>query len=214
MRTRRRLKKKVKRFLIVFVLVLISSLTISKTYARYTAEVVDDDEIRVAKYGSLTLVEKLNGEIQENNLETASILEYEFELGNNIDKEVYIEFINSEVSVYVFLTIESVNWNYDNSLKEFYIMNNNSKLLSFNLDSNWNYLENLSDENKFIFYIEFDVKNNPSTKLEVMNQINTGIIGIDDIELLQNTQLKFNAYSIQKNDDITIEETWNYVNIE
>jgi len=171
MRTRRRLKKKVKRFLIVFVLVLISSLTISKTYARYTAEVVDDDEIRVAKYGSLTLVEKLNGEIQENNLETASILEYEFELGNNIDKEVYIEFINSEVSVYVFLTIESVNWNYDNSLKEFYIMNNNSKLLSFNLDSNWNYLENLSDENKFIFYIEFDVKNNPSTKLEVMNQI-------------------------------------------
>lgn len=215
MKKRRRLKKKVKIFLITIVLILISSLSLSIliSYARYTSEANDSDEIRVAKTGTLTLVEKLNGEVQENNSDSLNIIESVFSLGENINKEVYIEFTNSEVSTYLFLVIDSENWEYNDETKEFSVLNNNSKLLSFNINNNWIYLENLSNQNKFIFYHELDVTSDTSTKFDVMNQINTGMIGYNDIEILNNSQIKFNAYSIQKNDDLSIEESWEYLNI-
>ena len=209
---KKKLKKSIKKFLIILIFIFAISFLGTKTYARYISNASDEDEIRVAKFGKLTLVEKLDGVVQENNLDTISIVDSNFTLGDAINKEVYIEFIDSEVSTYIFLVIDSINWKYDDLLKEFKVENNNTKLLSFNLDSSWNYLK--SSDNKHIFYYEFDVNTDKTTKFDVMNQINTGIIGYYDIEFVNDSQIKFNAYNIQKDDTLNVEEAWDYLNIE
>lgn len=208
-----RKRKKYKKALIIMLL-LANSFTISLTYAKYVSETGSSDEIRVAKFGKLTLTEKLNGEVQINNSETITTVNYEINPGVNIDKEVYLEYVDTEVSTYLFLIIDSINWTYNSINKEFNILNNNTSLLSFKINSNWNYLENLSDENKFIFYDEFDINDDTTTKYEIMNQINTGLITSNDLEILNNSQIKFSVYSIQKNAEMTAEESWNYLNIE
>ena len=136
-------------------MLLAGSFGFSKSYARYTSQTSDEDEIRVAKFGKLTLIEKLNGEVQENDLDLVEVINTSLELGNDIDKEVYLEFVDSEVSTYLFLVIDSVNWIYDDNYKEFNVINNNSHLLSFNINDKWSYLDKFSNDNRFVFYYEY-----------------------------------------------------------
>lgn len=204
---------------ILIIILLLSLLCMSKSfisnysYARYIGSKTAENDIKVANFGKLKLVEKLNGEIQVNNLETESIVESDFILGENIDKEVYIEFTQSNVSTYLFLELDVVNWKYDIESREVELLNNDTKILSFEMNNIWNYSENLSDDKKLIFYYEIDVNKNNSTKFDVMNQIITGIISIDDISILNESKIKFNAYAIQKGDSLSIEQMWDYLNM-
>jgi len=211
----RRIKSKknnTKKLLII--LLLVCSFTISLSYARYTSEFSSSNQVRVAKSGELTLVEKLNGEIENNNLDVANNYSHEIVSGGFIDKEVYIEFKNNEISTYLFLVIDSINWSYDEISKKISVINNNSSLLSFDINTAWNFLEEVSNENKLVFYLLVDVNNNENNnnKYEVMSQIDVGLITVNDEEIINNSSLRFNAYSIQKNDDINEIDAWNYLN--
>lgn len=210
----RRIKsKKNNKKKLLIILLLVCSFTISLSYARYTSEFSSSDQIRVAKSGELTLVEKLNGEVENNNLDIANNYSHEIVSGGFIDKEVYIEFTNTEVSTYLFLVVDNVNWTYDNVSKKIRVMNNNSSLLSFDIDTKWIFLEEVSNENKLVFYHLVDVNNNESdNKYEVMNQIEVGLITVNDKEIINNSSLRFNVYSIQKNDGINEMDAWNYLN--
>ena len=208
------LKKKYKVFLILLLVLFLSSSFASTSFARYVSNADVTNEIRVAKYGDLTLVEKLDGVIQDNKLDSNTSVSTNIPLGENIDKEVYIEFNNSEISAYLFLVVETVNWNYDDNLKEFSILNNGAKLLLFNIKSDWIFLNDLSSPNKYVFYYEYDVNNMITNKIEVMNQIETGMISYNDLEVLNNDQINFQAYSIQKHDGLTVGDSWDYLNIE
>lgn len=210
----RRIKSKknnTKKLLII--LLLVCSFTISLSYARYTSEFSSSNQVRVAKSGELTLVEKLNGEIENNNLDVANNYSHEIVSGGFIDKEVYIEFTNNEISTYLFLVIDSINWSYDEISKKISVINNNSSLLSFDIDAKWIFLEEVSNESKLVFYHLVDVNNNEiNNKYEVMSQIDVGLITVNDGEIINNSSLRFNAYSIQKNDDINEIDAWNYLN--
>lgn len=204
---------------ILIIMLLLSVLYISNSfisnysYARYVGSKTVENDIKVAKFGNLKLIEKLNGEIQENNLNTIGIVESDFILGEDINKEVYIEYTESDVSTYLFLELDVVNWEYDDETRIIEVSNNNSKIMFFYIDDIWNYVESLSNNKKIIFYHEIDINNNNLTKFNVMNQIKTGIISVDDIPTLNECELKFNAYAIQKNDSISIEQMWDYLNM-
>lgn len=199
--------------ILITTLFLLSSFSISKSYSRYMTNLSDTSEIGVASYGNLTLVEKLNGVVLENSLDSDNIILENIELGKDIEKEIYLEFTGSDVSANLFLVVEGVNWKYDDTIKEFYVDNNNSHVLYFKLNDIWTYQESKSSENKFVFYYEYDVNNNNSTKFEVMNKIIPNIVCYDDIEFINNSQIKFSAYSIQKNNSLSIDESFDLLNI-
>ena len=206
-------KLKNKKTIIFIVILLISSLTISFSYSRYTSAGNYSDQIRVAKSGELNLIEKINGEIQDNSSDIINNISYDIISDDIIDKEVYIEFMDAEVSTYLFLIIDSVNWTYDNDLKDISLKNNSSKLLSFNINNEWNFIEEVSSGNKFVFYRLIDINNNDSDKYDVMNQISVGFVNVKDKEIISNSSLRFSAYSIQKSNNISAIEAWNYLNL-
>jgi len=76
--------------LIIIIFIFISSINVSKSYARYISSANNTSEIGVANYGELTLVETLNGVVEENNSTSKNIIEEEIELGSDILKEVYL----------------------------------------------------------------------------------------------------------------------------
>ena len=119
MKKRLKLKRKVKITLLTIMLAFTTYFGITTTYSRYVSEVDSTNKIKVANSGELKVVEKIDGELEENNLDIDNLVEYEITLGENIKKEVYVEFLNSEVSNYLFLEIDVLGWSYDNNLKEF-----------------------------------------------------------------------------------------------
>lgn len=213
MKKKIRLKRKIKLTLLVFLLALTTYFGVTTTYSRYVSEVNTNDEIKVANAGDLNLVEKLDGEVQENNLDNDTLVESEIILGENIKKEVYVEFLNSEVSNYLFLIINIENWNYDNNLKEFSVINNHSKLLRFYLNDTWSYLEEYSNENMYVFFGEYDVNEIGNNKIDVITEVVTNIISENDIETLNSTKVDFEVLSIQKTDGLSVSDAWNYLNM-
>ena len=205
-------KKNIKMPILV-ILLLISSLVISFSYARYISEVNSKDQVKVAKFGELTLVEKMNGEVQSNNFSTISDFSYDIISGCVIDKEVYVEFTDSEISTYLFLVIDAVNWSYDDILNKMMIINNKSNLLSFSIDNTWSFLEEASTDGKFVFYYLVDVNGNNNGKYNVMNQIDVGFITAKDEDKINNSNLRFSVYGIQKNNSIDAMSAWNYLNL-
>ena len=210
----KKLFNKKNNLIIIIILLLMISLFNMKSYARYMTNLTDISEIGIASYGNLTLVEKLNGVIQENNLESDNIINLDIEIGKDLEKEVYLEFTGSDVSAYLFLIVEGVNWQYDDTIKEFYILNNNSRVMYFKLNDIWNYYESKSLENKFVFYYEYDVNNNDLVKFDVINKIIPNIVCYSDIEFINNSELRFSSYSIQKNNNLTIDSSFSLLNID
>lgn len=202
-----------KKIKILVILLLVSSFVVTHSYAKYVSKLNFSNKVRVAKSGELSLVEKLNGEVQVNNLETISAVYDEIILGNDIEKEVYIEFVDAEVSTYLFLVIDITNWTYDDVLRRLSVLNNKSSLLSFSINSTWSFLEDASSENKLIFYHLVDANNNDNSKYDVMNNIEIGILTPQDEEKINNSSLRFSAYSMQKNDDMSAIEAWNCLNL-
>lgn len=207
--------KKNKKTIVLIILLLVISAVAPFSYAKYTSEVKSSDQVRVAKAGELTLIEKINGEVQINNSDVISNISYDITSDSVIDKEVYIEFIDSEVSTYLFLVIDSINWSYNDDLRKMYVMNNNASLITFDIDETWSFLDEASSDYKFVFYHLVDVnENNDNNKYDVMNQINIEMITTKDESKINNSSLRFSAYSIQKNDDTSVAEAWNYLNLE
>lgn len=213
MKKRLKLKRKVKITLLTIMLAFTTYFGITTTYSRYVSEVDSTNKIKVANSGELKVVEKIDGELEENNLDIDNLVEYEITLGENIKKEVYVEFLNSEVSNYLFLEIDVLGWSYDNNLKEFSIINNSSKILRFYLNNSWNYLEQFSTDNKYVFIMEYDVNEIGNNKIEVVNEIVTNIISENDFDSLNSSQVNFNVKSIQKTDGLSTEDAWNYLNM-
>lgn len=204
-------KKEMIKVLVLSVMLFLSSFGATVTYSKYVSGLSDTDEVRVAKAGELVLVEKLNGIVQANNSSSTNEITHEIVSGGVVDKEVYVELYEPEVSTYIFLVVNNVNWTYDNELRKLSVINNKSDLLYFTIDDNWNFLEEVSDESKFVFYHLVDVNDSSNTgKYNVLDKINVGIINVKDIDSIDNSRLNFSAYSIQKaNDDTTVIEAWN-----
>ena len=213
MKKRLKLKRKVKITLLTIMLAFTTYFGITTTYSRYVSEVDSTNKIKVANSGELKVVEKIDGELEENNLDIDNLVEYEITLGENIKKEVYVELLNSEVSNYLFLEVDVLGWSYDNNLKEFSIINNSSKILRFYLNNSWNYLEQFSADNKYIFVMDYDVNEIGNNKIEVVNEVVTNIISENDFDSLNSSQVNFNVKSIQKTDGLSIEDAWNYLNM-
>lgn len=208
------MKRKKNIFLIIAILLVVSSFVVSISYARYTSVLSSSDLVRVAKAGDLVLVEKLNGEVQNNKLDSINEITHEIVSGGVVDKEVYIEFTETEVSTYVYLVIDNVNWTYNKELNKLSVINNKSDLLAFTLDDIWIFLDEVSNDDQFVFYTLVNVKDtNYNEKLNVMSKINVGIINVNDIEKINNSSLKFNAYSIQKGNNISALTAWGYLNL-
>lgn len=196
--------------LMFLVVILFTSISQRTTYARYISQFEAESEVGVVKFGTLNLVEKLDGEIQDNKTNTVSI-EKEFVIGENINKEVYLEYEGSEVSTYLFLVIKVDKWNYNNDRKEFGIFNNDTRLMYFNINNIWTYADNLSSDTEKVFYYDYDVLNDKNNKFEIMNQIYLGMIGYDDLNLIKDNKLNFKIYSIQKNNKLDIATHWSYL---
>ena len=211
MKIKLRYEKTIKILALMFLIVILfTSISQRTTYARYISQFEAESEVGVVKFGTLNLVEKLDGEIQDNKTNTVSI-EKEFVIGENINKEVYLEYEGSEVSTYLFLVIKVDKWNYNNDRKEFGIFNNDTRLMYFNINNIWTYADNLSNDTEKVFYYDYDVLNDKNNKFEIMNQIYLGIIGYDDLNLIKDNKLNFKIYSIQKNNKLDIATHWSYL---
>ena len=211
MKIKLRYEKTIKILALMFlVVILFTSISQRTTYARYISQFEAESEVGVVKFGTINLVEKLDGEIQDNKTNTVSI-EKEFVIGENINKEVYLEYEGSEVSTYLFLVIKVDKWNYNNDRKEFGIFNNDTRLMYFNINNIWTYADNLSSDTEKVFYYDYDVLNDRNNKFEIMNQIYLGMIGYDDLNLIKDNKLNFKIYSIQKNNKLDIATHWSYL---
>lgn len=211
MKIKLRYEKTIKILALMFlVVILFTSISQRTTYARYISQFEAESEVGVVKFGTINLVEKLDGEIQDNKTNTVSI-EKEFVIGENINKEVYLEYEGSEVSTYLFLVIKVDKWNYNNDRKEFGIFNNDTRLMYFNINNIWTYADNLSSDTEKVFYYDYDVLNDKNNKFEIMNQIYLGMIGYDDLNLIKDNKLNFKIYSIQKNNKLDIATHWSYL---
>lgn len=211
MKIKLRYEKTIKILALMFLIVILfTSISQRTTYARYISQFEAESEVGVVKFGTLNLVEKLDGEIQDNKTNTVSI-EKEFVIGENINKEVYLEYEGSEVSTYLFLVIKVDKWNYNNDRKEFGIFNNDTRLMYFNINNIWTYADNLSSDTEKVFYYDYDVLNDKNNKFEIMNQIYLGMIGYDDLNLIKDNKLNFKIYSIQKNNKLDIATHWSYL---
>lgn len=211
MKIKLRYEKTIKILALMFLIVILfTSISQRTTYARYISQFEAESEVGVVKFGTINLVEKLDGEIQDNKTNTVSI-EKEFVIGENINKEVYLEYEGSEVSTYLFLVIKVDKWNYNNDRKEFGIFNNDTRLMYFNINNIWTYVDNLSSDTEKVFYYDYDVLNDKNNKFEIMNQIYLGMIGYDDLNLIKDNKLNFKIYSIQKNNKLDIATHWSYL---
>ena len=211
MKIKLRYEKTIKILALIFLIVILfTSISQRTTYARYISQFEAESEVGVVKFGTINLVEKLDGEIQDNKTNTVSI-EKEFVIGENINKEVYLEYEGSEVSTYLFLVIKVDKWNYNNDRKEFGIFNNDTRLMYFNINNIWTYADNLSSDTEKVFYYDYDVLNDKNNKFEIMNQIYLGMIGYDDLNLIKDNKLNFKIYSIQKNNKLDIATHWSYL---
>ena len=100
-----------------------------------------------------------------------------------------------------------------NDINSYSIINNSSKILRFYLNNPWNYLEQFSTDNKYVFVMEYDVNEIGNNKIEVVNEVVTNIISENDFDSLNSSQVNFNVKSIQKTDGLSIEDAWNYLNM-
>ena len=211
MKLKLKYSKPIKVLTLMFLLVVFfSSIAQKTTYARYVSQFDSESEVGVVKFGTLNLVEKVNGEVQDNKTSSLDI-NTDLVLGQNIDKEVYLEYTGSEVSTYLFLVIKVEKWTYNDTRREFGIFNNDSRLMYFNIKDIWTYADNLSSDTEKVFYYDYDVVNDKNNKFEIMNQINLGIIGYDDVGIINNNKLNFKIYSIQKNNKLDISTHWSYL---
>lgn len=211
MKIKLRYEKPIKILTLMFLLVIFfTSMSQRTTYARYVSQFEAESEVGVVKFGTLNLVEKLNGEIQDNKTTNLDV-NTEIVLGNDINKEVYLEYTGSEVSTYLFLVIKVEKWQYNNTRNEFGIFNNDVRLMYFNINDIWTYADNLSSDTEKVFYYDYDVVNDKNNKFEIMNQIKLGMIGYNDIDSLKNNKLNFKIYSIQKNNKLDLATHWSYL---
>ena len=92
MKIKLRYEKPIKILTLMFLLVIFfTSMSQRTTYARYVSQFEAESEVGVVKFGTLNLVEKLNGEIQDNKTTNLDV-NTEIVLGNDINKEVYLEY--------------------------------------------------------------------------------------------------------------------------
>ena len=180
--------------LVAMLAVLTSFQTLS--YAKYVSSAEAKDEIRVAKYGKLSLIETLDGVVESNDSTEISIKTLPVKSGENLNKSVSVSFLNSEVSTYLFFVIETNNWVYKEGTNEINLLNNGSKILNMDIDDNWSFFKQETIENdtnnlvsRIIFCYEYDVNGNSLTNLSVFNEITTGIISEKDIKSLQKMYL-------------------------
>lgn len=195
--------------LVFLIVIFFTALGKRTTYARYVSQIESESEVGVVKFGTLNLVEKENGEIKNNK--TSLSINTDLKLGEDINKEVYLEYTGSEVSTYLFLVINVENWQYNDTRKEFGIFNKDTRLLYFNINDIWTYAENLSSDTEKVFYYDYDVLTEQNNKFEIMNQIKLGMIGYDDVVKINNNELNFKVYSIQKNNKLDITTHWSYL---
>ena len=88
MKIKLRYEKPIKILTLMFLLVIFfTSMSQRTTYARYVSQFEAESEVGVVKFGTLNLVEKLNGEIQDNKTTNLDV-NTEIVLGNDINKEV------------------------------------------------------------------------------------------------------------------------------
>ena len=93
MKLKLKYSKPIKVLTLMFLLgVFFSSIAQKTTYARYVSQFDSESEVGVVKFGTLNLVEKVNGEVQDNKTSSLDI-NTDLVLGQNIDKEVYLEIL-------------------------------------------------------------------------------------------------------------------------
>lgn len=206
------------KYIIITSFLIIISFASTASYARYISNANGEDEVRIAKYGELYLTETYNGIEEINNNESLELKLINVNPGENIDKKISISFTDSEVSTYIFFVIETNRWSVDELNSEVAMRNGNSKLLNFTISNNWFYLNNEMIENdvngltkRFIFYYDYDINNINEDSIEVFNGINTNTITYNDIDIINDSILTFKTYSIQKNDGLTPEEAWEFL---
>ena len=205
------------RVVICLIVLLIPFIT-KNSYAKYTKNISSRDSVgTVAKFGTLNLYEYT---VEDNSLIDSNMANFNENInvndGQNISKKVEISYTKGEVSAYIFLAVEAMDWTYTQGTKTLSVKGtNNVDLIYWKLNDNWTYFstEELNSAKRYIFY--HLVREGEEFYDTVLDQIRVNPISVEDKDILNNDHsIKFNAYAIQKNGMDNVEMAWNYAKTE
>lgn len=198
---------------LIFLVTMLSFYMSSSVLAKYFSDSALGDTAKVAKFGELTFYEYLsNGETLATG-EQIVVEDLIFEAGIDIDKKISLAFSESEVAVYLFLVIDANRFKVISSPDSYKIavQNNLSEdILYWNLDKSWNYLEDVSTSNQFIFWHHLEPNINYDEV--IMDSIIVNSISLDDVNLLkeEKASLSFKTYAISSL-GLSHNEAWNHI---
>lgn len=198
---------------LIFLVTMLSFYMSSSVLAKYFSDSSLGDTAKVAKFGDLTFYEYLsNGETLATG-EQVIVEDLIIKPGVDIAKKISLAFSESEVAVYLFLVIDANRFKVVSEIDSYKIAVQNSlseDILYWNLDNNWNYLEDASTSNQFIFC--FHLEPNTSYDEVIMDSIIVNSISLDDVNLLkeEKASLSFKSYAISSM-GLSHEEAWNHI---
>lgn len=202
--------------LVIYLLVasvLISSHSVATIYAKYRSVSTSYDTARVAKFGELELYEYT---IDGNELisgTTARIENVDLITGKDVNKNLSLKYYGSEVTSYLYFVINTNSWKlYVKDEVNKLVLENENKdhLMYIEIDNSWTYLEDISENGKYILYktIEPNIAHNE----QIIKKVNVNSISMNDSKKLKNidTSLSFDVHAVQITDE-TPSEGWTNV---
>lgn len=198
---------------LIFLVTMLGFYMSSFVFARYISNSSLGDTAKVAKFGDLTFYEYLSDGTTLATGETVEIDNLLINPGINVNKKISLSFGKSEVGVYLFLVIDANRFKVVSETDSYKItvQNNLSEdILYWNLDNSWNYLEDVSTSNQFVFCYHLD----PNTSFDevLMDSILVNSISFDDVNLLKGDKpsLSFKTYAISSV-GLNSDEAWNHI---
>lgn len=191
---------------IIIILTVVSLYLLSGLYSKYHSRVDGKSNIRAAKLGELQLIEdaviNTDDDISINN--ELVIEDFDVYSGEEVNKSVSLTYSTGELDSYIYFVVYTNNWNYDEENRTFYIKNNinDSYLMHFTINDEWNYIKKDTMKSKegeincFVFYVK--VLENINFESNIMDTIHVDLISYDNLDVISGTKLRFGAYVISE----------------
>lgn len=190
---------------------LLSTHSVATIYAKYKSSSTTLETARVAKFGVIELYEYTVDGNKLINGTTAQIENVDVLDGNDVTKNLSLTYSGSEVRSYIYFVVNTSTWKlYEKENVNKIVIENENKdhLMYIEIDSSWEYIESISDEDNYIFYktIEPNIAHNE----QIIDSIHVNSISMGDSKYISSldTSISFSVHAVS-GVNITPEEAWN-----
>lgn len=193
------MKKKVKFPISAYLLYffLATFLLTGVSFSKYISSSSGGDEARVAKFGTLILTET-----------TPTDNEAKIIPGVSIKKNPSIEFKDSEMAAYIFISVDAKDWIFNHQENRYHFNDH----MTWSIDKAWTYL--LTQETKQVFYLSVAANTTLTQNIITDNMIIVkDTLTASEIKRFQSESMpiSFQAYAVQIHGFHSVNEAWNSV---